>query len=53
MPSGDMFDSLVTQDLASLNVTAFPAQSVSRFIYDTTLMRDRDRARHRRSRRSN
>ncbi|HEY1709154.1 MAG TPA: ABC transporter ATP-binding protein [Rhizomicrobium sp.] len=35
----DMFDSLVMQDLASLNAS-HSAQSVSRFIYDTTLMRD-------------
>jgi subfamily B ATP-binding cassette protein MsbA len=35
----DMFDSLVAQDLASLNAT-HSAQSVSSFIYDTALMRD-------------
>jgi subfamily B ATP-binding cassette protein MsbA len=35
----DMFDSLVAQDLASLNAT-HSAQSISSFIYDTALMRD-------------
>ncbi len=35
----DMFDSLVMQDLAELNAT-HSAQSVSSFLYDTTLMRD-------------
>jgi subfamily B ATP-binding cassette protein MsbA len=35
----DMFDSLVMQDLAELNAK-HSAQSVSSFLYDTTLMRD-------------